>query len=333
MSSLPKTMKAVLIEKTGGTEVLQYKTDVPVPEPKEGEVLVKNEFIGINYIDTYFRSGVYKPPQFPYILGREGAGTIASVGPNVPSDLKPGAKVAYMGQLAYAEYTAAPANYTIPLPDSISTKTAAASLLQALTAVTLIRDAYEVKKGDWILVTAAAGGVGLWLCQLLKAVGARVIATASTEEKRNLAKQNGAEVLLEYHEEDRDVFVKKVLEVTGGEGVHAVFDSVGKSTFDSSLAVVRRKGTMCSFGNASGPVEGFALARLSAKNVKLIRPTLFNYIATREELQAAANELWKFIEKDGLNVKIHDVYPLSEIVRATKDIEGRKTTGKLVLTP
>ncbi|CAN9311325.1 unnamed protein product [Alternaria alternata] len=314
MSSLPKTMKAVLIEKTGGTEVLQYKTDVPVPEPKEGEVLVKNEFIGINYIDTYFRSGVYKPPQFPYILGREGAGTIASVGPNVPSDLKPGAKVAYMGQLAYAEYTAAPANYTIPLPDSISTKTAAASLLQALTAVTLIRDAYEVKKGDWIL--------------LLKAVGARVIATASTEEKRNLAKQNGAEVLLEYHEEDRDVFVKKVLEVTGGEGVHAVFDSVGKSTFDSSLAVVRRKGTMCSFGNASGPVEGFALARLSAKNVKLLRPTLFNYIATREELQAAANELWKFIEKDGLNVKIHDVYPLSEIVRATKDIEGRKTTRK-----
>merc|ERR1712137_461749 len=176
---------------------------------------------------------------------------------------------------------AAPANYTIPLPDSMSTKTAAASLLQALTAVTLIRDAYTVQKGDWILVTAAAGGVGLWLCQLLKAVGARVIATASTEEKRNLAKQNGAEVLLEYHEEDRDVFVKKVLEVTGG---------------------------------------------LSAKNVKLLRPTLFNYIATREELQAAANELWKFIEKDGLNVKIHDVYPLSEIVRATKDIEGRKTT-------
>jgi NADPH2:quinone reductase len=210
-------------------------------------------------IDSYFRSGIYKPPQFPYILGREGAGTVASVGPNAPSDLKPGVRVAYMSQSAYAEYTAAPVNYTIPLPDSISTKTAAASLLQALTAVTLIRDAYEVKKGDWILVTAAAGGVGLWLCQLLKAVGARVIATASTEEKRNLAKQNGAEVLLEYHEEDRDVFVKKVLEITGGEGVHAVFDSVGKSTFDSSLAVVRRKGTMCSFGNASGPVEGFAL--------------------------------------------------------------------------
>jgi NADPH2:quinone reductase len=160
-----------------------------------------------------------------------------------------------MGQYAYAEYTAAPSNYTIPIPDSIDTKTAAASLLQALTAVTLIRDAHEVKKGDWILVTAAAGGVGLWLCQLLKAVGARTIATASTAEKRQLAKDNGAEVVLEYHEDDRDVFVKKVLEITGGEGVH-----VGKSTFDSSLAVVRRKGSMVSFGNASGPVTGFALA-------------------------------------------------------------------------
>jgi NADPH2:quinone reductase len=165
-----------------------------------------------------------------------------------------------MGQSAYAEYTAAPVDYTIPLPDSISTKTGAASLLQALTAVTLIRDAHSVQKGDWVLVTAAAGGVGLWLCQLLKAVGARTIATASTAEKRQLAKDNGAEVVLEYHEDDRDVFVKKVLEITGGEGVHAVFDSVGKSTFDSSLAVVRRKGSMVSFGNASGPVTGFALA-------------------------------------------------------------------------
>jgi len=333
MSSLPKTMKAVQIEKTGGTDVLQFKTDVPVPQPKEGEVLVKNEFIGINYIDTYFRSGVYQPPSFPYILGREGAGTVAAVGPNTPSDLSVGTRVAYMGQYAYAEYTPVDSNYTIPLPDSIDTKTAAASLLQALTAVTLIREAYAVQKGDWILVTAAAGGVGLWLCQLLKAVGARTIATASTEEKRQLAKKNGAEVVLEYHEEDRDVFVKKVLEITGGEGVHAVFDSVGKSTFDSSLAVVRRKGTMASFGNASGPVTGFALARLSAKNVKLVRPTLFNYIATREELQEASKELWKLIEKDGLNVKIHNVYPLEDVVRATQDIEGRKTTGKLVLKP
>lgn len=178
----------------------------------------------------------------------------------MPSDLKVGARVAYMGQGGYAEYTPALASSTITIPDSIETKVAAAALLQALTALTLIRDAYPVQKGDWILVTAAAGGVGLWLCQLLKVVGARVIATASTPEKRDLAKENGAEVLLEYHEEDRDIFVKEVLKITGGEGVHAVFDSVGKATFDSSLAVVRRKGTMVSFGNASGPVEGFALA-------------------------------------------------------------------------
>lgn len=203
---------------------------------------------------------MYKPPHFPYILGREGAGTVAAVGANVPSDLAVGTRVAYMGQFAYAEYVPVTSNYTVPIPDSIDTKTAAASLLQALTAVTLIRDAYAVQRGDWILVTAAAGGVGLWLCQLLKAIGARVIATASTEEKRQLAKENGAEVLLEYYAEDRQVFVDKVLEITGGEGVHAVFDSVGKDTFDSSLSVVRRKGTMVSYGNASGPVEGFALA-------------------------------------------------------------------------
>lgn len=178
----------------------------------------------------------------------------------MPSDLSVGTRVAYMGQYAYAEYVSVTSNYTIPIPDSIDTKIAAASLLQGLTALTLIREAYHVKKGDWVLVTAAAGGVGLWLCQLLKAVGARTIATASTEEKRALAKENGAEVLLEYHEEDRDVFVKKILEITGGEGVHAVFDSVGKSTFDSCLAVVRRKGSMISYGNASGPVTGLALS-------------------------------------------------------------------------
>jgi NADPH2:quinone reductase len=333
MASLPKTMKAVQIEKTGGTDVLQYKTDVPVPEPKEGEVLVKNEYIGINYIDTYFRSGVYQPHSYPYTLGREGSGTVAALGPNAPSDLSIGSRVVYMGPSAYAEYTAAASTYTVPIPDSISTKVAAASILQALTAVTLIREAYPVQKGDWVLVTAAAGGVGLWLCQLLKAVGARTIAAASSEEKRALAKKYGAEVTVEYHEEDRKKFVNEVLEITGGEGVHAVFDSVGKATFDSSLAVVRRKGSMVSFGNASGPVTGFALSRLSAKNIKLLRPTLFQYVATREETKKYTDELWKFIEKDGLNVVIHDVYPLQDVVKATQDIEGRKTTGKLLLQP
>jgi NADPH2:quinone reductase len=211
------------------------------------------------YPPSYFRAGVYAPPTFPYILGKEGAGTIAALGTNTPPDLKVGDRVAYMADSAYAEYTPAASSSTIPLPSSISTQTAAASLLQALTAVTLIREAHAVQKGDWILVTAAAGGVGLWLCQLLKAVGARTIATASSAEKRELAKKNGAEVTLEYHEGNRDAFVEEVLKITGGEGVHAVFDSVGKDTFDSSLKVVRRKGSMVSFGNASGPVTGFAL--------------------------------------------------------------------------
>ncbi|KAJ4301652.1 NADPH:quinone reductase [Kalmusia sp. IMI 367209] len=332
-ASLPKTMKGVWIEKTGGTEVLQYKEDIPVPELKDGEVLVKNEYIGINYIDTYFRSGIYPLPHTPYILGREGSGTIAALGPNTPSDLQLGTRVTYMGQHAYAEYTPVPSKTTIPIPDSIPTKTAAAALLQALTAVTLIREAHPVQKGDWVLVTAAAGGVGLWLVQLLKAVGARTIAAASSAEKRELAKKNGAEVVVEYHEEDREKFTKEVLELTGGEGVHAVFDSVGKATFDSSLATVRRKGSMVSFGNASGPVTGFALGRLGAKNVKLLRPTLFNYVYTRDELKQYSEEVWKFIEKDGLNVQVHDVYPLKDVVRATKDIESRKTTGKLLLQP
>jgi NADPH:quinone reductase len=170
-----------------------------------------------------------------------------------------GKRVVYMNQYAYAEYTPAATKYCIPIPDSISTKVAAASVLQALTAVTLIREAYAVQPGDWILVTAAAGGVGLWLCQLLKAVGARTIAAASSEEKRKLALENGAEVALGYYEENREAFTKKVLETTGGEGVAAVFDSVGKVTFDSCLDAVKRKGTMCSFGNASGAVSGLAL--------------------------------------------------------------------------
>lgn len=165
-----------------------------------------------------------------------------------------------MGQYAYAEYTAVSTNYCIPIPDSISTKIAAASILQALTALTLIRNAHRVEKGDWVLVTAAAGGVGLWLCQLLKAVGARTIAAASTDEKRALAKQYGAEITIGYYEENREEFTKKVLEITGGEGVAAAFDSVGKVTFDSSLASVKRNGTMVSFGNASGAVTGFALS-------------------------------------------------------------------------
>ncbi|KAK8161068.1 hypothetical protein BKA80DRAFT_276642 [Phyllosticta citrichinensis] len=332
-SNLPQTMKGVVIEKTGGTEVLQYRTDLPLPTPKDGEVLVKNEVIGVNYIDTYFRTGLYPAPSFPYILGREAAGTLLTTSPALPS-LTPGDKVVYMGTSAYAEYTAVPPTHVHKLPPSISPATGAAAILQGLTALTLIRDAHPVQRGDWVLVHAAAGGVGLWLCQLLAAVGARTVATASSEAKLELARAAGAEVLVNYAgAEGQDAVVRKVKDVTGGKGVVAVFDGVGKATFDASLEALARKGSMVSFGNASGAVPPFTIARLSAKNIKLLRPTLFNYIATRDEAEHYAQELWAFIEQNKLDVRIHETYPLQDVARAHQDLEGRKTTGKLLLKP
>ncbi|KAF2083377.1 NAD(P)-binding protein [Saccharata proteae CBS 121410] len=329
-SNLPKTMKGVIIEKTGGPEVLKYRTDLPVPQPKDGEVLVKNEFIGINYIDTYFRTGLYPAPSFPYTLGREASGTIVATGPSgaAHGNLNTGDRIVYMGVGAYAEYTAIPTMHAVRIPESISSQDAAAALLQGATALTLIRESHKVEKGDWVLVHAAAGGVGLWLCQLLRAVGARTIGTASTEEKMALARKNGAEVLINYSKED---VVAKVKEVTGGNGVVAVFDGVGKATFDSSMDCLARKGTMVSFGNASGAVPPVTVSRLSAKNAKLVRPTLFNYLATREEVEHYINELFQFMEKDKMDVRVHKIYPLEEVAQAHKDLEGRVTTGKLLL--
>lgn len=324
-------MKGVIIEKTGGTDVLQYKTDLPVPQPKAGEVLVKNDFIGINYIDTYFRTGLYPAPSFPYILGREASGTIVATGSGGDLfGLAAGDRVVWMATGAYAEYTAVPTAHTTKVPAGVQADVAAAALLQGLTALTLIREAHPVKKGDWVLVHAAAGGVGLWLCQLLRAVGARTIGTASSAEKIELARKNGAEVLINYSNED---VVAKVKEVTGGAGVVAAFDGVGKATFDISMESLARKGSMVSFGNASGAVPPVTIARLSAKNAKLLRPTLFGYLATREEFDHYTAELFEFIEKHNIDVRIHGVYPLAEVARAHQDLEGRKTTGKLLLKP
>lgn len=222
--------------------------------------------------------------------------------------------------------------HTFALPSGIDTKTGAAALLQGLTALTLIREAHHVNKGDWILVHAAAGGMGLWLCQLLKGVGARTIATASTPEKRDLAKKMGAEVLLEYPAQSgEEAFVKKIKELTDGKGVAAVFDGVGKATFDVSLQCVARKGSLISFGNASGAVEPFAISRLSAGNVRLMRPTLFNFIATREEFERYTGELLEIMEREKIDVRVHEVYDLEDAKRAHEDLEGRKTTGKLLL--
>lgn len=329
-SSIPKTMKGVIMEKNGGTEVLQYRTDLPVPEPKEGQILVKNDFVGINFIDTYFRTGLYPAPHWPYMLGRESEGTVVATGPGEVHSLAPGDRVVCLSEATYAEYTAAPAAKAARIPADLPPKTAAGALLQGLTALTLIREAHHVQAGDWVLVHAAAGGTGLWLCQLLKAVGANVIGTASTAEKVKLASQAGATHMVNYSHEDVKA---RVDELTGGKGVVAVFDGVGKSTFDLSLDCVARKGSLISFGNASGAVPPLAIARLSAKNVRLMRPTLFNFIATREEFEGYTEELMGFIVRDGMDVRIHETYPLSDVARAHQDLEGRKTTGKLLLDP
>lgn len=353
-SAIPSTMKAVQIAKTGGVDVLEYKTDVPVPQPKEGEVLVKNDFLGVNYstpltpplllpiltlpVDTYFRTGLYPAPSFPYTLGREGAGTLVALGPGPhPADVSAalGHPVAFLSPGAYAEYTAVPTTYVYPLPASVSPETAAAALLQGLTAITLIDEAHKVHPGDWVLVHAAAGGMGLWLCQLLRARGARTIGTASSPEKRALAQQAGAETVLPYPAAlgGDDAFVGEVQKLTGGAGVAVVFDGVGKDTFDASLGAVARKGSMISFGNASGAVAPFVLARLSARNVRLMRPTLFQFVATREEMVRYTKQLVEVLEQGELDVKVHKTYDLKDVVQAHLDLEGRKTTGKLLLKP
>ncbi|MCJ1477683.1 NADPH:quinone reductase [Lambiella insularis] len=328
-TSIPKTMRGILVEKTGGTEVLQYKTDLPVPEPKEGEILVKNDYVGINYIDTYFRTGLY-PSSKPEILGREAAGTILATGPGDTYTLSAGDRVVWMGTSGYAEYTACPAAKAIKIPSAIDSVKACAAFLQGLTAITLVEEAHKVLSGDTILVHAAAGGMGLWLCQVLRAKGAKVIGTASTEEKRAEAKRNGAGVCCGY---EKDEVLEVVKRETGGEGVRAVFDGVGKSTWETSLEAVARKGSVISFGNASGTVEPFPLSKLAPKCIKIARPQLFGYIYTREEFEKYANELFQLMIEDNFNVKIHEIYPLKDVAKAHNDLEGRKTSGKLLLKP
>ncbi|KAI9736433.1 MAG: NADPH:quinone reductase [Claussenomyces sp. TS43310] len=328
MAPIPKTMRGILIEKTGGVEVLQYRTNLPVPSLKEGEVLVKNDYVGINYIDTYFRTGLYPAPK-PEILGREAEGTIVAVSDaGETHGFKPDDRAVWMSTAGYAEYTAVPADKAYAIPAGIQPGVAAAALLQGLTALTLIREAYAAQKGDWILVHAAAGGVGLWLCQLLRAVGARVIGTASTPDKIALARANGAEFVIDYSHED---VVARVSDITGGAGVVAVFDGVGKDTFEADLQLLARKGSLVSFGNASGPVPPFAIARLGAKNLKVLRPSLYNYIYTRDEAERYTAELFDLILKDAVEVRVHHVYPLADVATAHSDLEGRRTTGKLLL--
>ncbi|KAG5943840.1 hypothetical protein E4U53_007006 [Claviceps sorghi] len=322
MASIPSTMKAVQIAATGGPEVLDLR-DVAVPAASASQVLVRNEFAGVNYIDTYFRTGLYAA-QLPVTLGREGAGTVVA---SQSSRFPVGTRVVYVDVGAYAQYAAVDVSNVVAIPDGVSTETAAAVYLQGLTAWTLITEAARVQPGQWTLVHAAAGGVGLLLVQMLRSVGAKVIGTASTKDKCELAARNGAEWTILSGED----VVARVKEITGGHGVDAIFDGVGKATFDADLEMIALKGHLVSFGNASGAVPPVNILKLSAKNIKLLRPSLYAYVGDRKDLEVYSNELFKLVASSKLNVVIHDVYPLSEVARAHVDIESRKTTGKLLI--
>ncbi|EPS43518.1 hypothetical protein H072_2492 [Dactylellina haptotyla CBS 200.50] len=323
------TEKAVQFSKTGGTEVLEIN-DIPIPKIEKGQVLIKTVYAGVNFIDTYFRSGLYPVPAFPHTLGSEGAGIVEAVGDGV-TKFKPGDNVVYMGSGTYREYSLVPERVVSHVPDGLKLEEAAAVLIQGLTALTMLRESYSVNKGDTILIHAAAGGTGLILVQLAKALGATIIATASTAEKLEIAKQHGADYLVNYSGGE-DQWVKDVLAYTkNGEGVEAVYDGVGKATFEGDLKVTKRKGTLVSFGNASGSPDPFVIGRLGDKNIKLLRPRLFAYVATQEEFDHYTQELFGYIKNNQLKVNIHKIYPMQDIAQAHKDLEGRATTGKLVL--
>lgn len=331
--ALPSTMKAVVVETTGGPEVLQFRTDYPVPQPQPGEVLVKNHISGVNYIDTYFRTGLYPSPK-PEVLGREGVGTIVALGPGPnPYGFREGDRVAWLASRGYAEFTAAPAEKVVKVPGGVTDEQVMASFLSGLTVLTLVRESYAVQAGEWVMVHAAAGGAGYLLTQLLKSIGARVIATAGGPQKCELVKDLGADVVIDYRSDEGRDWVTKVQEATGGKGVDVVYDSVGKDTWEGSMEAVRKKGTIIWFGNASGPVPPLLINKLSLKNLKIARPQLFPYIETREEFESYVTELFGLLRFGKLKVRVHKVYPLEEAAQAQQDLEGRKTTGKLLLRP
>lgn len=322
-------MKAIRVHEHGGAGVLRYE-DVPQPVPAPGQALVKLEASGVNFIDVYFRTGLYKAP-LPLALGQEGAGTVAAVGAGV-SDVRVGDRVAYTGvQGAYAEYAAVPVSELVAIPDGVSTKVAAAVMLQGMTAHYLAVSTFPLKAGDTCLVHAAAGGVGLLLCQIARMRGATVIGTVSTREKAALATAAGAHHVILYTEQDFEAECKRL---TGGKGVQVVYDSVGKTTFDKSLSVLVRRGMMVLFGASSGPVPPFDLQVLNRKGALFVtRPSLAHYTATREELGSRSSEVLGWVRAGKLDVRIGAEFPLSEAGEAHRQLEGRKTTGKVVLIP
>ena len=323
--------KALRIHKTGGPEVFVWE-DVAVDKPGEGQVLLRQTAIGLNYIDVYHRSGLYPIAAFPAVVGMEGAGIVASVGPGV-ADLKVGDRVAYASPPlgAYAEQRLMPADRLVKLPAAITEPQAAAMMLQGMTVEYLLRRTYPVARGETILVHAAAGGVGLIMCQWAKHLGATVIGTVGSDEKAALARVHGCDHPIVY---TRENFAQRVKEITGGKGLPVVYDSIGKDTFEASLDCLRPRGLMVSFGNASGPVPPFNLATLGQKgSLFLTRPSLMAYTAAREELVASANALFEVVAKGAVKIEVRQTYALKDAAQAHRDLEARKTTGSTVLLP
>ncbi len=322
-------MNAIQVQKPGGPEVLTL-VDIPVPKPKPHEAVVKVSAAGVNFIDVYLREGRYPSP-LPFISGQEGSGIVSEIGADVKS-FKPGDRVAYTGiPGSYAEYAAVPADRLVLLPPGITEHQAAAAMLQGMTAHYLVHDTYPLKKGETALIHAAAGGAGLLLVQMAKNIGARVIGTAGTEEKAKLAREAGADEVILYAQEDFEAETKRL---TDGKGVHVVYDGVGKTTFDKDLNILRPRGYLVLFGASSGPVPPFDLVKLSQKGSLFVtRPTLVHHIATHEELQQRATAVLTTIAKGKLKLRIEHIYPLREAQQAHRDLEARKTTGKLLLIP
>lgn len=319
---------AVRIHENGGTEVLRWE-EVEVPDPGPGEAVVRQTVTGLNFIDVYFRTGLYKVPAFPAVIGNEGAGVVESTGAGV-TDVSVGDRVVYCMSLgSYTQRRVVAAKQLVRIPDGITDEQAAAVMLKGCTVQYLIRRTYPVKEGETVLFHAAAGGCGLIACQWLKHLGVTVIGTVGSSEKAELAKAHGCDYPIVYTDED---VAGRVREITDGAGVPVVYDSVGKDTFDASLACLQPRGLMVSFGNASGAVEPFSPALLAAKgSLFLTRPTLATYTATREELESTSGEVFDVVGSGAVKIEVNQTYALSDAANAHRDLEARKTTGSTVL--
>jgi NADPH2:quinone reductase len=322
-------MKAIRVQRTGGPEVMEL-ADVPMPRPKAGEAVVKVSVAGVNSIDGHFRDGSLRTP-LPFIPGQEGAGVVTEVGPQAKT-VKVGDRVAWSGVLgSYAEYVVSPEEHLVPVPAELTDEQAAAAMMHGLTAHYLANDAHKLKAGETALVHAAAGGVGLLLVQMARAIGARVIGTASSEEKAALAREAGANEVIIFTRQDFEAEVKRL---TGGKGVDVVYDGVGKATFEKNLNVMRLRGMLVLYGMSSGPVPPVDPAKLSEKgSLYMARTTLAHFTATREELLARTGALFAMIAAGRLKLRIAKTYPLAEAAQAHRDMEARKVAGKLLLLP